>query len=83
MLERNKWAKISLNKDMIMYNSFKTDQNNLDKILTGSILIKSNIIRKKEKLEKKNAYTHDNDKFRKKLLQIINTRYKTLEASTE
>ena len=62
-----------------MYNAFKRDQSNLEKILTGTILIKSSIIRKREKLEKKNDYIHDNDKFRKKLLQIINTRYKTLD----
>ena len=76
LLNINSVARIALNKDMNLYNLFGKNQPNLTKILEGTIFIKTNIIKKREKLEKKNKYINDNEKFRKKLLQIINTRYK-------
>ena len=78
ILEEKNIAKINLTKDIILYNYFGKQQQNLEIMLKTITKIKIEIIEIKKKLEAKQQYTWNNKQFQKHILEIINTKLKEL-----
>ena len=78
ILEQKNIAKINLTKDIILYNFFGKQQQNLEIMLKTLTKIKIEIIEIKKKLEAKQQYTWNNKQFQKYILEIINTKLKEL-----
>ena len=76
LLNQYKLLKRKIDKDVILYNHFRTPQIQNIPILIDLVTAKTEIINQKEMLDAKNQFNWNNEKFLDHILWVINTKLK-------